>query len=169
MWRKRILAVVLVAVGIVWAWRVHAAKKPRRFPILDFNNAHHRRGMLILAIGGLILLVLAAFGGYHAYEYTESLSFCGQVCHKVMEPEFTTYEHSPHARVACVECHVGAGIRWYVRAKVSGMRELYQTLTNTYPRPIPTPMAPITPAWGVWESDPNTSSPGRANPSSTNT
>ena len=146
-----VVGLVLIAVGIVWTWRRRAAGEPVRFPIIDFNDPHHRRKTLLLVIGGLVFLLFAAFGSFHVYEYTESLQFCGQLCHKVMDPEFTTYQHSPHARVACVECHVGAGIRWYVRAKVSGMRELYATLTNTYPRPIPTPLESLRPARDICE------------------
>ena len=134
----------LLVVGIGWTWRRRG--KPTRFPIVDFNDPRHRRGTLVFVIGGLIFLLFAAFGSYRAYEYTESVPFCGQVCHEVMRPEFTTYQQSPHARVACVECHVGSGVRWYVRAKVSGLRELYAALTNTYPRPIPTPVESLRPA-----------------------
>ena len=61
------------------------------------------------------------FGSYEAYESTESVSFCGRLCHSVMAPEYTTYEHSPHARVRCVDCHVGPGADWYVKSKVSGL------------------------------------------------
>ena len=39
----------------------------------------------------------------------DSTQFCGQVCHKVMEPEFTAYRTAPHARVTCVQCHIGPG------------------------------------------------------------
>ena len=30
----------------------------------------------------------------------DSPQFCGQVCHTVMEPEFTAYQDGPHSRVA---------------------------------------------------------------------
>ena len=32
--------------------------------------------------------------------------------HTVMEPELVTYQHSPHAKVACTECHIGPGAAW---------------------------------------------------------
>ena len=57
-----------------------------------------------------------------------------------MHPEFTAYQASPHARVACVECHVGSGASWYVKSKLSGARQVYYTALGTYPRPIPTPV-----------------------------
>ncbi len=55
--------------------------------------------------------LISAVGSYKAYEFTDSVQFCGQLCHTVMHPEFTAYQASPHARVACVECHVGSGRR----------------------------------------------------------
>ena len=49
--------------------------------------------------------MLSAAGSYKAYEFTDTVQFCGQTCHTVMHPEFTAYQFSPHARVTCVECH----------------------------------------------------------------
>src|SRR5512147_2459048 len=63
-----------------------------------------------------------------------------------MNPEFTAYRLSPHARVACVDCHVGTGATWYVRSKLSGLRQVYAVLTNSYDRPIPTPITDLRPA-----------------------
>ena len=63
-----------------------------------------------------------------------------------MNPEFTAYKHSPHAKVPCVECHVGKGANWYVRSKLSGTYQVYATLANVYPRPIPTPIENLRPA-----------------------
>lgn len=31
----------------------------------------------------------------HAYYFTDSVQFCGQTCHSVMRPEYTTYLQSP--------------------------------------------------------------------------
>ena len=63
-----------------------------------------------------------------------------------MHPEFTAHQASPHARVTCVDCHVGAGAGWYVRSKLSGARQVFKTVLNTYPRPIETPVANLRPA-----------------------
>src|SRR5262249_42020441 len=82
---------------------------------------------------------------YGAVSYMEEVSFCGQTCH-VMEPEFTAYQASPHSRVACVNCHVGSGASWFVRSKVSGTRQVIALISNTYPRPIPTPVHNLRPA-----------------------
>ncbi len=56
---------------------------------------------------GVITLVVFVVGGA-GWEYTNSSEFCGTACH-TMPPEFTSYLTSPHARVECVECHIGRG------------------------------------------------------------
>ena len=60
-----------------------------------------------------------------------------------MKPEFIAYKASPHARVRCVECHVGGGAEAYVRSKFNGMRQLYGVVTGHYNRPIETPVRNI--------------------------
>ena len=72
--------------------------------------------------------------------------FCGKLCHTVMEPEFRAYSRSPHARVPCVDCHIGAGADWFVRSKVSGMRQVWATFTGDFSRPVPTPIKHLRPA-----------------------
>lgn len=84
--------------------------------------------------------------GYRGYHYMESVSFCGQFCHQVMAPEFTAYSNSPHSRVPCVECHIGSGATWFVKSKISGMRQLFAVALETYPRPIETPVHGLRPA-----------------------
>jgi hypothetical protein len=76
----------------------------------------------------------------------ESTQFCGQTCHKVMDPEYTAYQRSPHARVACVECHIGPGAPWFVRSKLSGSYQVLAVTFDLYPRPIPTPIHNLRPA-----------------------
>jgi hypothetical protein len=63
-----------------------------------------------------------------------------------MEPEHTAYLNSPHANVACVECHVGSGASWYVKSKLSGLHQVYAVMTNSFPRPIETPLHDLRPA-----------------------
>ena len=63
-----------------------------------------------------------------------------------MKPEHTTHDHGPHARVACVECHVGKGVSWFVKSKISGSYQLYSVAFNKYPRPIRTPIKNLRPA-----------------------
>ncbi len=84
--------------------------------------------------------MLTAFGSYQTYHYSESVHFCGQVCHTPMKPEFTAYQASPHAKVDCVACHVGKGADAYLKAKINGVHQLIGVLTGNYHRPIQTPV-----------------------------
>ena len=50
------------------------------------------------------------------------------------------------ARVACVDCHIGSGAPWFVRAKISGVRQLFAVNLKTYSRPIPSPVHNLRPS-----------------------
>ncbi len=113
---------------------------------IDLTRIRDRRLLALFLGGSVVFLLLAAIGSYQTYHYTESVQFCGQACHGVMKPEWVTYTHSPHAKVACAECHIGKGASWYVRSKLSGTYQVYATTFNKYPRPIPTPVKNLRPA-----------------------
>ena len=113
---------------------------------IDLSRPRDRRIMGVFVGATVLFLLVTALGSYHTYHFTESVRFCGQSCHTVMEPELVTYQHSPHAKVACTECHIGPGAAWYVRAKLSGIYQVYATLKNIFPRPIPTPIKNLRPA-----------------------
>src|SRR5208282_736036 len=72
--------------------------------------------------------------------------FRGLTCHNVMQPEYSSWVESPHARVACAECHIGPGASWFVKSKLSGVGQVFAVAFNTYPKPIPTPVANLRPA-----------------------
>ena len=76
----------------------------------------------------------------------DSANFCGTTCHTVMAPEYSAYQNSPHSHVACVECHIGPGAGWFVRSKVSGLRQVVAVTLHTYSRPIPSPVKYLRPA-----------------------
>ena len=57
-----------------------------------------------LVVLGFMIFALTGAG----WEYTNSSEFCGTACH-TMPPEFAAYQVSPHARINCVECHIGRG------------------------------------------------------------
>ena len=116
------------------------------YPILDLNGPRRRRMFLTFLICSFVFLMISAFGSYRAFEYTESVEFCGQLCHTVMKPEFVAYKAAPHSQIRCVECHVGEGAGSYVRAKLGGIRQLYRVVTNTYDTPISTPVHTMRPA-----------------------
>jgi len=117
-------------------------------PVLtvDFSNPRVRRNLLITVNAGLLIFMVSAIMLYQGYHFTESPQFCGQICHTVMKPEYTTYQHSPHARLACAECHIGSGASWYVKSKVSGLRQVYAVAFNKFSRPIETPVKSLRPA-----------------------
>ncbi len=143
-----ILGLIIVAIGVIREHRREKAgiAKERKFPILNLNDPKHRTAATLFSIITIILLFFTAFGSFKAYEYTDSDEFCGTLCHSVMEPEFTAYLNSPHARVGCVKCHIGPGTDWFVRSKLSGAYQVYSVLFNKYSKPIPTPIENLRPA-----------------------
>jgi uncharacterized membrane protein len=142
-----IFGLILIPIGMYLKKKKIAADKAEgKFPKIDLNNVRHRNAFFIFAAGTVVLLFISAFGSYEAFHYTESVEFCGTVCHTVMEPEFVAYQNSPHARVKCVECHVGEGADWYMRSKLSGLYQVYAAIMKTYPKPIPTPISNLRPA-----------------------
>jgi hypothetical protein len=82
----------------------------------------------------------------------DSVQFCGVTCHTVMKPEFTAYQDSTHSRVACVQCHIGAGATWFAKSKLSGTRQLFAVAFNTHSRPIPSPVKELRPARDTCET-----------------
>jgi len=116
------------------------------WPIINFNDLRHRNAFMIFSVGSAIFLLASAVGSYEAFHFTESVEFCGKLCHEVMKPEYVAYQSSPHAKVACVGCHVGSGASWYVRSKMSGLYQVYAVTLGTVPRPIQTPIANLRPA-----------------------
>ena len=114
--------------------------------VIDLNNKHQRNALVIFAIGTLLFVVFTMVGSYEAFHYTESNNFCGTMCHTVMEPEYNAYQNSSHAKVMCVECHIGSGAEWFVKAKISGLYQVYSVLFDKYPTPIPTPIHNLRPA-----------------------
>ncbi|MDH5751695.1 MAG: NapC/NirT family cytochrome c [Deltaproteobacteria bacterium] len=114
--------------------------------VLDLRIRAHRLGLFGGIAGVMFLLMAMAAGSYQVYHITESNEFCGNMCHQVMSPEYTTYAYSSHARVDCVECHIGSGAEWYVRSKFSGIRQVFAVMMGNYPKPIPTPIHNLRPA-----------------------
>lgn len=117
-----------------------------KWPEINLNIPRHRNAGLVFFGGSVVFLLLTALGSYEAFHYTESVEFCGTLCHKVMEPEYVAYQNSSHARVACVDCHVGSGASWYVKSKMSGLYQVYAVTTGNYPTPIKTPISDLRPA-----------------------
>ena len=105
-----------------------------------------RKLAIFVSITTFVNLVIGSQLLYSAVSYMDSDAFCGKVCHTVMQPEYTAYSHSPHARVSCTDCHIGPGAPWFVKSKISGTGQLFAVLLNTYPKPIPSPVEALRPA-----------------------
>lgn len=145
-----VLGLALIPLGM-WREKRRRERGITQALIIDLGNRHHRNVAMTFAVGTCVFLLVTSIGLYEGYHYTESVEFCGDVCHKVMEPERVAHANSPHAKVACVKCHIGPGAGWYVRSKLSGARQVFKTALGTYPRPIPTPIENLRPAQDVCE------------------
>lgn len=98
------------------------------------NSSIWIRLLPFIVLGILTLFVL--IGGAKAWDYTNSPSFCGTTCH-TMPPEFSAYLSSPHARVDCVNCHIGKGfITTQITRKAGDIRHVLATLFISYEYPI---------------------------------
>src|SRR5687767_2161441 len=144
-----LFGIAVVTVGMVLERRRRHRTTPEDilpYPKLDLNDAHARHAFLAFLVVTFFFVSASAFGAYRAFEYTESVAFCGETCHSVMKPEHTSYLAGAHARVRCVDCHVGSGAGWYARSKISGAYQLYSVTFNKYSRPIQTPVHNLRPA-----------------------
>jgi len=126
--------------------RLDPSRRLRIFPRPDFSDPLQLRVAKFLALGLFAILPITAVTGYHGYHFTDSTEFCSATCHTVMEPEAVTFSRSSHARVPCAECHIGSGASWFVKAKVSGLRQVLATARKSYPRPIPPAITELRPA-----------------------
>jgi hypothetical protein len=144
-----LLGLIMIPVGMIISRKkiITSSKSEKKLlPTVDLNNPKHRKAFIIFTLVTLIILFFSTYGSIEAYHLTESVEFCGTLCHKVMEPEYTAYQNSPHANVLCVDCHVGSGASWYVKSKLSGLHQVYAVITKTYPSPIETPLHDLRPA-----------------------
>ena len=93
------------------------------------------RWLVILAIAAVLMLTAVTVSAT-TWEYTNSPEFCGTACH-TMPPEYVAYQISPHARVACVDCHLGQdSLLATVPRKAREMRHVVNALTQSYEPPI---------------------------------
>ena len=147
-----VLGLLLIPLG---AWRERRRQRKglspsfQVWPSFDLNSPTVRNvAFAILVLTPVNVLIVSA-AGYKAVEFSDSVPFCGATCHTVMQPEYTAYQHGPHARVKCVECHIGPGAGWFLQAKISGARQVLAVLTRSYSRPIQSPVHNLRPASGT--------------------
>lgn len=140
-----LLGLLLVPVGnFLGRKRAAAGRSP--WPAIDLSNRGQRVFVMGLLAASLVNIVIFAVAGYGAVHYMETPSFCGQVCHSVMEPEYVAHAQGPHANVTCVSCHVGDGADAFVASKLDGTRRLVGFVTGDIVRPIATPVPTMRPA-----------------------
>ena len=90
----------------------------------------------LVALGLLVAGVILFVGGVTLWEFSNSTAFCGTTCH-TMPPEYTAYLQSPHARVSCVDCHLGQqGVLTAIPIKLKEYRHGLDALTKDYETPV---------------------------------
>src|SRR6185295_19364595 len=98
-----------------------------------------------LMLGTVATLVLIGIGaavlgaaGIVAWEYSNSNAFCTNACHAVHPEEPIAHAASFHARVDCVECHMGRMSTLQLMAiKPTHINELWGMIVG-YERPVHT-------------------------------
>jgi hypothetical protein len=146
-----VVGLLVIPAGMLWEARrrAAAARRGEGLPpplLLDFGNPRHLRGVAFFGVSTVVILAILGASAYRGVEFMDSPTFCGEICHTVMKPQYETYQESPHAQVACVTCHIGPGANWYVQSKLSGTRQVFAVLFSTYPEPIPAPIENLRPA-----------------------
>lgn len=147
-----VLGLVLIPIGIWLRWNSLKATGhlPTEYPQIDMKDPFFRRGIEIVLAATFINFVIVGTASYRGISYMDSPNFCGQTCH-VMAPQWAAYQVSPHSHVACVQCHIGAGVAAEVHAKVNGTKQLIEVSLNTYPSPILAPLSELRPARATCE------------------
>jgi nitrate/TMAO reductase-like tetraheme cytochrome c subunit len=132
-----VLGLSLIPIGIWWKKRSLKAigQLPTEYPPVDLRSPVFRRSLGLALLVTAINFVIVGTASYRGVAQMDKPSFCGQSCH-VMAPEWTAYQVSSHAHVACTECHIASGMSGYVSAKLNGTRQLVHLMLSDYPRPV---------------------------------
>jgi NapC/NirT cytochrome c family, N-terminal region len=143
-----LLGLVLIPIGILLRRRRLLAKGELLdiYPEINLRQPVVRQGFVLVGMATFVNVIIFGTASFRGVAYMDSTQFCGQTCHTVMEPEFAAYQGSPHAHVNCVECHIGPGAGWFVRSKLSGVRQVFAVTFHTYSRPIHAPVKFLRPA-----------------------
>jgi hypothetical protein len=93
-------------------------------------------GMATSVILGLIAFAVLGAGTIVGWEYSNSNAFCANMCHEVHPEEPRAHAESAHARVDCVECHMGRLSTLHLMGlKTTHWRELWGMIVG-YERPL---------------------------------
>jgi hypothetical protein len=145
-----VLGLILMPLGLLVASRRPGGYR-KVLEQLPHSGPEVARLGWVIAFATLANAGILTAAAYHSVTVMDSSQFCGETCHSVMQPQYTQYRNSPHARVSCVACHIGSGAESFVRYKVSGVRQLIRLTTNSYHRPISPAMDRVRPAREICE------------------
>lgn len=140
-----VLGLLLIPLGL------YVDRKRGGNPVLEpaertWSHPMLRQLVVFIGIATAINIMVFSQLSYRAVHFMDSTQFCGTACHQVMQPEYTAYQNAAHSHVDCVQCHIGPGAEWELRAKISGTRQLFKVLFNSYSRPTPAPVHNLRPA-----------------------
>ena len=140
---------------IPFSWRKHRKQTGRTTQELllsQFNDDDVSPGLFgarliwVVVLLSLVNVVFLMAVSVRTLHFMDEANFCGTACHAVMNPEWVTYQQSPHAHVKCIQCHVGEGIGASIDAKLNGAWQVISASLELYERPIPTPVHELRPA-----------------------
>jgi hypothetical protein len=148
-----LFVVGLILIPLGWLRYKHRRRESadallgERFKSEDVSGGFFGSG-LFRTIGLLTLLnvVFMVVISLRMFTFMDGPEFCGTACHSVMNPEWVTYQQSPHARVRCVDCHVGEGAEALINSKLNGLWQIASVTFDLLERPIPTPVRQLRPA-----------------------
>lgn len=150
------IALIIIAIGLLHA-RAKGDQGPYTYEYfkeqLTSPDRYNRIRRVVYTSTFLISSFLLFLGivAYSGHSYTDSVQFCGNFCHNIMGPELITYQNSPHSRVSCVDCHIGQEAGGLTAARLTGLKQLYATVSGTYPRPLKTPLDNLRPTRQICE------------------
>ncbi len=143
----------LILIPIAWAQRKReTGKSAKQLLEEQFTYQGVKEGFwgsrVVITIGlfSLINILFLLIVSTQMLSFMDEAEFCGTACHSVMNPEWTTYQQSPHAHVRCVECHVGEGVDALISSKLNGAYQILSLTFHLYKSPIPTPVHQLRPA-----------------------
>lgn len=84
----------------------------------------------------VVAVALVGAAGISGWEYSNSNAFCSAMCHDVHPEEIAAHKQGAHARVNCVECHMGRNSTLHLMAlKPTHAKELWGMIVG-YERPL---------------------------------
>ena len=115
------------------------------------RSSRIRKRIYVTTFLTAVFLFVIGVAAYSSFQYTDSVGFCAKFCHTVMQPEYVTYQNSPHSQIPCVDCHIGESAEWTTRTKISGIKQLFAVAFDAYSQPIETPLNGLRPTRAICE------------------